>query len=484
MIYDFRNSAGVLESEFDVCIVGSGPAGTSLALELSATNLSICIIESGDTEPDGDTQSLYEGEVSGFDHTDLDACRLRYLGGSSNCWNGWCMPFDAHDFERKPWVAYSGWPISYKELEPYYRRAGIICEIGDAAFDDEIPNNGDFDLPEFDRDKTRICYWRSSPPTRFGERYRTVMETSPNLTVLLNANAVEINTEKDGAVVTGISVVSLDGARGVVRARQYVLACGGIENPRLLLASRKHYVKGVGNWNDQVGRYFMEHPYAISALVYSRPTDMRLEREKFINGVSHTTVFCIGQSLQEKEQVLGSMLLYKKEHDFEKLFSWGRRELPPIPDGYVRDTLISQSEQVPDPDSRITLSDKRDRLGYPQARMEWKLNEVDKRSISVQVKALGAEFARLGLGRLKLADWLLDEGAYWGIGAGNHHMGTTRMGDNPKTSVVDKHCGVHELANLHIAGSSVFATSSWVNPTLTIVALAIRLADRLKKQLQ
>ncbi len=484
MFFDFRNTSAPLEREFDICIVGTGPAGTSLALEFAGSVLRVCVIESGDVDPNGETQSLYEGEITGFQHTDLDACRLRYLGGSSNCWNGWCMPFEAHDFEQKSWVPYSGWPITHEDIEPYYRRAGTVCEIGNASFEPQFPALADVSLPSFDVTKARICYWRGSPPTRFGEQYREALSVASNISVFLNANAVEISTENEGSVVTGLSVASLNGNRVSVRARYYVLACGGIENPRLMLASNQTQKNGVGNLHGQVGRYFMEHPYALSVLVYSRPNDARPDKEKIIDGVPLTSAFCTGLELQKKEQVLGSMMLYKKENDYEKLFSWGRRDLPPIPDGFVRDTLISQSEQAPDPESRILLSDKQDLFGQPQAKMDWKLNEIDKRSISVQAKALGSEFARLGLGRLKLADWLLDKDAFWGIGAGNHHMGTTRMGNDPKTSVIDKDCRVHRLANLHIAGSSVFTTSSWVNPTLTIVALSIRLADHLKSQIQ
>ena len=440
-------------------------------------------MESGDLDGSGEIQDLYKGETVGIPHTDLDACRLRYFGGSSNCWNGWCTAFDPIDFEPRPWVPHSGWPIRFEDIAPYYAPAGEICEVGRQDYGDWIWPKLGLEKPALDETRLKTCHWRKSVPTRFGDRYRSDLADAANITVLLNANAVALTAPSEPNRVTGVSLSSLDGKRGVVRARHYVLACGGIENPRLMLASNDVAPAGLGNTHDQVGRYFMEHPYATSALAISRPVAFLPGPEREIDGMPLDIGFCSAPKLQRDKQVLGSMLLVEPLEDTDHLFSWGRRPLPSPPPGYVRYVFLSQSEQSPNPASRITLSDKRDTLGNPQARMDWRLNELDKRSITIQVRALGAEFARLGLGRVKLADWLLDEGEFWGVRAGNHHMGTTRMGDDPKTSVVDRHCRVHGLANLHVAGSSVFTTSSWANPTLTLVALALRLADRLKGEL-
>jgi len=481
MFVDFRASESGDTFTCDICIVGSGPAGTSLAREFAGTQIDVCLIESGGFEFDSETQALYEGETRGIPHTDLDASRLRYLGGSSNCWNGWCAPFDAYDFEAKDWVPYSGWPIGYDDLADHYARANAVCEIGPWDYGGGIWDELGLSRPELDDRRLRFCHWRKSPPTRFGERYRSDLEAAGNVTVLLNANAVAVETPARPSEVSGIRIKSLDGREGTVRARHYVLACGGIETPRLLLASNATQTAGLGNGHDQVGRYFMEHPYATSAVAFSTPQNFLPSVEKAVGDVPVDIGFCSSPRLQARERVMGSMLLIEPKSGYENLFSWGRRDLPEAPEGTVRYIFLSQSEQSPDPASRILLSETRDALGSPQAVLDWRLNELDKRSIIAQVRALGAEFSRLGLGRIKLADWLLDGDAFWGVRAGNHHMGTTRMGDDPKTSVVDRNCTVHGIGNLHIASSSVFTTSSWANPTLTIVALALRLADHLKR---
>lgn len=481
MFVDFRQSGPGASLDFDLCIVGSGPAGISLALEFIGSGIRVGLIEGGGMESDPDTQGLYAGEITGLPHTDLDACRLRYLGGSSNCWNGWCAPFDAHDFDAKPWVPHSGWPISKADLDPYYRRAGVACEIGPAEFEESYWAELGLDKPAFDPDRVALCHWRYSPPTRFGERYGDDLARADNITVLLHANATGIVASEDGNSVTGIEVASLTGKRATVAARHYVLACGGIEVPRLMLASNARHAKGISNQHDQVGRYFMEHPYATSGFLISKDADYLPDVEKIAGGYQVETCLCTPLEVQTREQVMGSALLFERQDNVESWFSWGNRDLPEPPQGYVAYTFLSQSEQAPNPQSRIMLSEKRDALGSPQARMDWQVLDIDKRSVTALVKQAGAEFARLGLGRVKFADWLLDGDAVWGMGAGNHHMGTTRMGDDPKTSVVDKDCRVHGIANLHVASSSVFTTSSWANPTLTIVALAIRLADRLKR---
>jgi len=481
MFLDFKLAEAPIEFECDICIIGTGPAGISIAREFIDSNKSICLVESGDFNSDSATQSLYKGETHGQKHTDLEACRLRFLGGSSNCWNGWCAPFDDYDFVEKPWVPYSNWPITNNDLRSYNKRAGVVCEVGSGDFSDRYWKELKLEKTPFDENRIRVCNWRISPPTRFGQRYRTELEQAKNVKVILNANALELKASESTNLVTAIEIASLNGKRGIVKAKHYVLACGGIENPRLLLTSNNKH--GLGNKYGQVGRYFMEHPYATSALAFSLPTNFHTDIKKVLDGVSLSTGIAITPALQAKEKVMSSMMLAYPENNIDTLYSWGNRPLPEVQPGYQRYSLMSQSEQSPDPENRISLSSKLDQFGNPLARMDWKLNELDKRTVRVQAKAIGTEFARLGLGRIKLADWLLDKGAYWGVVAGNHHMGTTRMGDNPKTSVVDKHCQVHGIPNLHIAGSSVFVTSSWVNPTFTIVALALRLADRLKNRI-
>jgi choline dehydrogenase-like flavoprotein len=147
--------------------------------------------------------------------------------------------------------------------------------------------------------------------------------------------------------------------------------------------------------------------------------------------------------------------------------------------------LNTRIEQAPNPDSRVTLSTEKDELGVPRANLHWALTELDKRSIRTLHFILGQQIGQAGLGRVKLMDYLQDENDYsWpeGTDGGWHHMGTTRMSDDPRQGVVDANCQIHGIQNLYVAGAACYATSAAPNPTLTLVALSLRLSDFLKRQ--
>ena len=482
MFLDFRSLPPDDDLNCDLCVVGGGIAGIAIAREFLGTGVDVCLLESGGFDPDPDTQALYSGENVGLPHSDLDACRMRYLGGSSNCWNGWCVPFDRHDFEKREWVPRSGWPIEFDELTPYYRRAQPVCKLGPAIYDEEMWGQLGADGPDFDRRNLRATFWQYSPPARFGEIYRKDLERAKNVRVLLNANAVDIVATPETSRITGVRLRRFDGRSTQVKAKHYILATGGLENARLLLASRSAEPRGLGNRHDMVGRFFMEHPYSISGLAIIRSSALDAFDSRSLGNVRIGTGLRTGARMQERQKVLGSMAIFDPVQPVDHLFkrSGPLSEAPP---GHTRYAFISQSEQVPDPESRVTLSDARDALGSNKTKLDWRMSDIDRRSITVMMTQIGAELARLGLGRARVADWLLEDGAYWGVVAGNHHMGTTRMGTNPRTSVVDGDCRVHGYRNLFVAGSSVFVTSSFANPTLTIVALAVRLSDKIKAEL-
>jgi len=246
----------------DLCIVGAGAAGITLARHLASADLKVCLLESGGFEFSQSTQSLCEGKVTGRGYFDLDMARLRFFGGSTNHWSGWCCPLDPIDFEPRADLPGSGWPIGYEELEPYYRRAHEICELGpytyDAnAFGDRVPP---FYREPLDEYQVTVHIWQRSPPTRFGETYRAGIDEATHVRCFLNANVVGIETANGGADVSALQVRTLGGKRFKVDARIFVLACGGIENARLLLQPTRECPHGVGNDHDQVGRYFMLHP--------------------------------------------------------------------------------------------------------------------------------------------------------------------------------------------------------------------------------
>jgi choline dehydrogenase-like flavoprotein len=525
MINDFREMANETIIETDICIVGAGAAGISIAKYLNGSNISICLVESGGFEFDEETQSLYQGKNVGRRYFPLDSTRLRFFGGTTNHWTGWCSPLEEIDFQQRDWVPYSGWPFTQQDLEPYYIQAQKWCNAGPYRYQLSDWEADDFKLLEVLPEKLITKFWQFSPtPTRFGIAYRVELEQATHIQVLLHANAVEVVSNQSAQAVEGVKITTLDMAKtGMVRAKIVVLACGGLENPRLLLVSNRIQTTGLGNQNDNVGRFFMEHPLAESGKLVTLKDSRPLAYYNNItirNGTHLRPALKSSEIAQQKYQILNvAVLMYsgsqkdesgylaakrffrtlksgkfsKQFHDdvinlisdldglAESLYYRFRGTQKPLPDN-TSITVMSYSEQRPNPNSRVLLDTDKDQLGLPRIKLDWQLTELDKRSIRVTNQLIGEELGRMELGRLQLVDWLQSEDEHLEAGGQHHQMGTTRMSEDPKQGVVDKNCRVHGLANMYIAGSSVFATSGNSNPTLTIVALAMRLAEHLKKQ--
>lgn len=517
MLQDFLDRGIGTEIETDICVIGGGAAGITLALALAGSSRDVLLVESGGMLFDQRTQSLYAGDSVGLPYVDLDAARLRYLGGSTNHWGGHCRPLDPIDFERRPWVPHSGWPIGRRDLDPYYEIAAGICELGPIDINridtTEVP--GLFDLTG-DRIVRRL--WAHSPPTRFGERYHDRLVAAGNVQVMLNANVIEIVADDPPNSVRSVSLRTIDGRTGVVRAKIFVLACGGIENARLLLASDGVMAGGLGNAHDLVGRFFADHPHGYAA--YAVPLDsLALHAIYYQAGVplnlpGGPVTVSAKVGLTEEAQRLGELNNCAIDVGYGYDRSTGylalRETVKALMAGRIPGTLgdavarlagdldgaaaglyrrvqnesvywfSSNVEPTPNRDSRVMLGTERDALGMRKSRLDWRLSEQDKRTTRAACRILGEELARAGIARMRLEDWLLEEDNSWDLAETRyHHMGTTRMSDDPRQGVVDRDCRVHGLANLYIAGSSVFPTSGYANPTLTIVALAARLADHL-----
>ena len=475
-------------------------------------------MESGGLDADTATQALYAGKVVGAAYPPLDVARLRFFGGTTNHWDGHCAPFDAIDFEKRPWVPYSGWPNTLADLQPFYVRAQDVCELGPCEYRPEKWRDALPGLIGFEPGRLVNRLWQFSTPTRFGQHYRDALGGAPNVHVLLNANVVEIVANDDATTVRALRLSSIEGRTGTIRAGVFVLACGGIENPRLLLASNRVMQNGLGNGHDLVGRFFLEHPHAL--LAFALP-QVPLERHAVYYGNfpaantdSRATFQAkpgLSEQVQRQEGLLNCCIDvgwgyqrspgYLKFREVVKALARGRApddmgravltipgDLGGLAEGLyrrIRDQNLfwfaSSPEQAPNPDSRVTLDMERDALGMPRVKLDWRLSAPDKATARRTCRLVGEEFARLGLGRMRLDDWLLADDTTWeGLSVRYHHMGTTRMSDDPQQGVVDRHCRVHGIDNLYVAGSSAFTTSGYANPTLTIVALAVRLADHLK----
>ncbi len=482
----------------DLCIAGAGAAGISLARQLSGGMASVCLLEGGGVEFDPKSQNLYHGMAAAPMHAAyLYTSRLRYLGGTTNHWLGACRPLDEIDLAPRPWVPDSGWPITFQELQPFYRGAAELCEVA-ADFAPGIP------LVEDGSSPIRIVPFHIGPPTRFGQSYRKELIAARNLSLYLHANVLRVVLRENGVSVKHLEVARDDGERLRVEARFYVLALGGIENSRLLLVSDNVNPKGVGNDRDLVGRYFMDHPvFPVATVATSRPDTVltqslnrstkewhtyRLSDEKqgrlgLLNcGLGVDVVGrvddprqdqLVGGTYRAAAQFLEQHAVFEHSAFLEQLEDRAKT----ASDGLFLRQFEIRPEQAPNPDSRITLANSTDAFGLRQATVIWRLSELDWKTLSESARVLGEELGKYGLGRLRLASpGPLEQSCVPGF----HHMGGTRMHDDPARGVVDHQAKVHGIANLFIAGSSVFPTSGYANPTLTLVALALRLAEHLK----
>jgi len=531
----------------DVCIVGGGVAGITLAREFADQKFRVYLLESGDLEFNQDIQSLSLGESTGHPYFPLHESRARLLGGSANSWhidigtNGVgarLRPLDAIDFEERAWVPHSGWPFSKSALDPFYERAQAICQIEPSTYDVKDWE----DLQRAPRlpllpDRVETVIFKFGRRDLFTKDYAyEITHDAENIFTFLFANAIEVETDKSAKTATRVRVACLEGTSFYVTARIFVLAAGGIETPRLLLLSNRYQNAGLGNQNDLVGRFFMEHLHFWSGL--------------YIPSTQHVYEWAdLYKSIRRVKQVpvIGKLALTEKELRHRKLLNQNVQLMPStipssglypsvrsksttalqvvysallagrIPSGFMAHLgymirgiddlaingtrkiskkvharihngsavqvfrLAHMAEQVPNPASRVMLTADRDRLGLNRVRLNWQLSPIDILSVVRTQRILDAELRRAVLGRLLIQ--MRDASPPQNLHGGYHHMGTTRMHVNPRQGVVNENCQVHGVSNLFIAGPSVFPTGGYANPTLTIVALAVRLADHVKKLL-
>ncbi|RDJ98641.1 FAD-dependent oxidoreductase [Paraburkholderia lacunae] len=534
MFIDTRNVEQNTVIEAAVCIVGGGVAGITLALEMARAGVDTCMLESGGFGPDDETRDLYRGENAGLPYSFADGSRSRYFGGSSNCWGGWCRPLDPWDFEKRDWIPHSGWPFGLDELAPYYARTHELLKLGPQNFDPaywerEIGRHDVRRIPLATGDM-RDTVAQFSPPVRFGKLYRDELSRSSRVRVFLYANVLNIDADAQASSISRVQVATLGGRRMSVVSKIFVLATGGIENARLLLASNNVQAAGLGNGNDLVGRFFMDHPRMMSGTVRFRPG---LARNKLYDikyhyqnaavsahGTKISSQFAPKQELMEREKLLNSRVwLYSrfygegskgsealircKEALLSKdqpgrslkadLITMASHPLDTVGYGLTRlyqwpalitgVTLQAIVEAEPNRDSRVTLCNQRDQLGMPRVKVEWRLGAQVQRTFDRTFALLAQELQMAGIADVELDAPL--EGRPWPAKLEGtwHHMGTTRMHDSPREGVVDRDCKVHGIGNLYVAGSSVFPTVGANFPTITIAALSLRLAGHLVRQL-
>lgn len=501
--------------EADICIVGAGAAGITVARELADSGLSVLLAEAGGEDYDDAAQTLYEGTSIGAP-IDLAAMRLRQLGGSTHHWGGRSRPLEPADLAPRSWVPDSGWPIDHAEFAAHLPRALELCEIEGDDFTTAPPLS---EALPFDPARIESGLWRFSPPTRFGERYGHELEATSNLRLILHANLIDIGLDEPCHRVERLTFATLGGTQFVATSRFVVLACGGLETPRLLLASRRQLRRGIGNEHDLVGRYFMGHPIWEPMEIQLAPS-IRLPRlySQAVrpDGESEGMVRLAPRAQAELRTTcvdgafyVGGQFGTPGVRAARRLWQAARRGRLPAQFGHdiatmladlggvARDgmakmgfapietetvTVSTLVEQMPDPQSRVMLGDDTDALGVLRLVVDWKIGEPERHAMVSFCRIMGEEVGRIGLGRAHLADWLIDGDLPLPRHSNSaHHLGTTRMSADPSTGVVDRHCRVHGLDNLYIAGSSVFPTGGAVHPTLNLVTLAVRLASHLRQ---
>ena len=525
---------------YDLCIVGTGPAGLTLARELHGSGLSLCVLESGLTRPTRRGDRLRETRSKGIHIKEYS--RERVLGGASTTWAGLSAPLDPVDLAPRAHVPYSGWPLDPDELAGDYAAATRYRFPGQADFEAfaTLRDKGDLE-PRWEAIEEKL-FLAADPPQNFAAEWGSLFEEE-GIDLFLDATVQRLELAQDESSVRAAHVRTRSGNEHEVHSGAFVLACGGIENARLLLLS------GIGG--EAVGRWLMNHPKNYRGTIHlARPvqelpyyfgclkggfagyaglrlrTDLQTERgllNSYVRlepifpwtdnpGVEALVTLVKGSAgllrfwkASQQDEVI-SLRDYSETGDDSEVQN--RRKGPLAWIGLIgtvalhlpgvlkylfyrlskraprirRARLRNFMEMAPDPANRVTLAQELDEDGKPLPQVEHRCTELDRRSLVQLHQALAAEIEAAGLGRLEsdltaeLDPWPIDQDA-------SHHMGTTRMGTDPAVSVVDPNLAVHGVPNLYAAGASVFPTSGCVNPTFTIVALSIRLARHLRKTL-
>ena len=514
---DALPDGGTLDA--DVCIVGAGPAGIALANELRGKGLDILLVEAGGMEIEPAAQDPNRAEVIGLRHLGHVEGRARAFGGAGKRWAGQCLPMDPIDFEARAWVPDSGWPIGFQALTPFYRRAEAFFRVEGDAYDGSVYPRFGLAAPAFDPATLRSMFTVYTPTIDTGRAFAAEFRRAPDCRVLLHAPVVQIETNATASRATAVRLRQRSGGTVRARAEAIILCGGGIENARLLLASDEVERRGLGNGHDLVGRFFQEHPNGFTAVLEGGNAALLQDHFRLLYGKGrrYFPKFALGEAVQRREQVLNGaahlLFDYAAEPGTEALreiaSALRRGRLPPRPvrqaarlagdlrrvgGAVARRFLYGRSpagsplsirlqchlEQAPNPCSRVALSDERDGIGQRRARIDWRLTELERRTAEVLTDSVTVEFARLGLGRLRQEAWLRQDGWQWHLNDCYHHSGTTRMASTPCQGVVDTDGAIFGVGGLYVCGSSVFPTSGFANPTLTIVALALRLADHLR----
>ncbi len=457
---------GPVQSVYDCIVVGSGPAGMSLALALDEQRMQVLLMESGN-----DTESRQQlANTVGYGHYPGDHWSrhaVRTLGGASRVWSGYVITLDDIDFNN-PSVGVR-WPIRRADLLPYYTEAARILDR-----DPTIVEGKKTLMAGVDYNPLSI-----GAPTRFDDKYRDTLERSPTLHVATDCTVVALEANEARSLVTAIDYVhhpTGSQRRFDIAADQaLVLAGGGIGNAQVLLQPRPDGATSVGNESGLVGRFLMEHPHFFDAAecVLDVDLDQHAPAEAF--GMASPTLR-LADATRAAQGLFACSLECLEKNDFHKVARYLSSELG-RPCFHYKITL--RTEMLPHEGNSVFLTAERDEVGLHRAAARCVVSARDMTNVEITLQTLGSLLLESNRGRVRINN----DALYFRIRGGGHVMGTTRMGSDVSSSVVDPECRVHGYENLFVAGSSVFPTVGSANPTLTIIALALRLSETLQRRL-
>ncbi len=467
MLINLNNPINIKDkfNKFDVVIVGAGPAGITIANKLASYKKKIALIEAGDKEYSDESQELYKGRTLGDPYFELDISRLRYFGGSSGHWAGWCRTFENEDFNREYLGDEFKWPIRFNEIDNYRKEACEILEISNFFNDNMVKNS-----------RIENISFNFSPPVRFGSKYFRDLVENKFVNVFINSNLVDITHSSNQ--LNAVKINSYNGNSADLYAKNFVFAMGGLENSRYLLWFQRKYGDSFIYNSPSIGRYWMEHPhYTIGRALINKNK---------VGGRFYT----LSPSAQFENQILNCCfrLEHLNDKSTEDLIKNLSIEAPKLGSSFAK--MAKQKiivgakfravwEQFPNFENHIQLDTQMDRFGIPKLILNWEKANLDIKTIEKSISEFRDWLFKIDGGRIQIdQNWIKNPNQEIG---GHHHMGGTRMHADKRLGVVDSNCKVYGSKNLFIAGSSIFTTGGHNNPTLPIVQFSIRLSEHLRK---
>ena len=505
-----------------VCVVGSGPSGLALTRRLVEAGIDVLILEAGPLNkgrPATDHLPLpveYAGQPK-----NLAPTIAQQVGGTSALWHGALGPLDSIDFRRRSWIPDSGWPIDFEDLAAFYSDAACLLDVIHPELFDitGLPEDLKALIEEMPFDRTLLenkLFQQPMPPKRFVDDALGYLARCGHANLVYDARAVELLTADNGAAVKHVSYLAPDGSRRMVEAAYIVLCGGAYQNARLLLNSRSRWANGIGNQSGLVGRYLADHPMGnLFQVRLSRSMQAHIYAEVMIRPGQRVRSALRLKDARQEALGLPNHAFYlrpafaegiddRKEEVRRRLLTIRGGRIDPADLWYVATSadLITQilayrlslktsyrlayvmlvCEQIPNPESRVTLSDQIAPDGYPIARADWRLHERDIESVEVMYDLLTAG----GLDRQLFEPIHQHDNLAWReqLSSAAHHLGTCRMAGAPSGGVVDPDLKVFGTENLYVCDGSVFPTTGNANSTLTAAALALRLGSHLTKRIE